>query len=64
MTEKPQDLTYTVPKFRPTDLIAVRAIDGRWNYGPAMLEAALRSEETGVYPDQFTAFRAALKDSA
>lgn len=43
---------------KPTDIVAVRAIDGRWNYGPAHTEALLRSEEFGVYPTAPEAWRA------
>lgn len=53
----------TLSRIAPTEIIAVQALDGRWNYGPAILEAALRSEEFGVYPDAPTAWRAGQQES-
>lgn len=45
------------------DIIAVRALDGRWNYGPARLFPLLQIEEGGIYPDMHSAWHAGRKEA-
>lgn len=40
-------------------IVAVEAIDGRWNYGPATSGEAMKSEEFGVYGSADAALAAA-----
>ncbi len=41
------------------DVVAVQALDGRYNFGPPRLVDALSSEETGPFPDRQSAELAA-----
>lgn len=41
--------------------VVVQALDGRWLYGPAELEEALRSEEFGQFETAADASQAATK---
>lgn len=36
-------------------IVVVQALDGGYNFGPAELKEALRSEEFGTYPTEKTA---------
>lgn len=41
------------------NLTVVQALDGRWNYGPLVLERAMRREESGLFATNQDAVNAA-----
>ena len=42
--------------------VIVQACDGRWNYGPSVVEQAMSSDEFGTFPTRLDATKAALKE--
>lgn len=44
--------------------VIVQALDGRWNYGPECLRAALESEDFGTFPSKEAALLAAVESEA